>query len=122
MHSIPKYTRAEIISLLKANLFEDNQTLEEASLRVNVDVSDLNKLLSYKSIWTPRDYKLVSQILSINVEALLENLPEEDLNQVSFRALENNEEINQKVKQINHIFESLTYQLKIGSGKNDWKI
>lgn len=119
MHSIPKYTRAEIISLLKANLFEDNQTLEEASLRVNVDVSDLNKLLSYKSIWTPRDYKLVSQILSINVEALLENLPEEDLNQVSFRALENNEEINQKVKQINHIFESLTYQLKIGSGKND---
>ncbi|RIN84626.1 hypothetical protein [Mammaliicoccus sciuri] len=119
MHSIPKYTRAEIISLLKANLFKDNQTLEDASLRFNVDVSDLNKLLSYKSIWTPHDYELVSQILSINVEALLENLPEEDLNQVSFRALENNEEINQKVKQINHIFENLTYQLKIGSGKDD---
>ncbi|WP_436884474.1 hypothetical protein [Mammaliicoccus sciuri] len=122
MHSIPKYTRAEIISLLKDNLFKDNQTLEDASLRVNVDVSDLNKLLSYKPIWTPHDYELVSQILSINVEALLENLPEEDLNQVSFRALENNEEINQKVKQINHIFENLTYQLKIGSGKDDGKI
>lgn len=122
MHSIPKYTRAEIISLLKDNLFKDNQTLEDASLRVNVDVSDLNKLLSYKPIWTPHDYELASQILSINVEALLENLPEEDLNQVSFRALENNEEINQKVKQINHIFENLTYQLKIGSGKDDGKI
>lgn len=118
MYSIPKYTRAEIISLLKTELFKDNQSLKEASLSVSIDVGDLNKLLSHKSIWTPHDYELVSQVIDINIEELLESLPVEDLNQVSYRALENNEEINQKVKQINHIFENLTYQLKIGSGKN----
>ncbi|WP_158260243.1 hypothetical protein [Staphylococcus saprophyticus] len=44
----------------------------------------------------------------------MENLEQEDLNSVSFRALENNEVINKKVAQLNDIFEDLTYQLKIG--------
>ncbi|PTJ64283.1 hypothetical protein BUZ77_12235, partial [Staphylococcus saprophyticus] len=59
-------------------------------------------------------YNIISKIVGIDVNTLLENLEQEDLNSVSFRALENNEVINKKVAQLNDIFEDLTYQLKIG--------
>ena len=51
-------------------------------------------------------------------EILLEHLPQEDLDSISFRALENTEEINHRVKQLDDIFQ-LTYQLKIGSESRD---
>ncbi|HAL09589.1 MAG TPA: hypothetical protein DCO67_06425 [Staphylococcus sp.] len=110
MQLIPKYTRAEIISMLNNALFNN-----EKSLEFNIKENDLNKLFSLKALWMPNDYKLASKIIGIDVEELLSHLPEEDLNQVSFRALENNDLIHEKVNQLNDIFETLTYQLKIGS-------
>ncbi|EJX18962.1 MAG: hypothetical protein ACTHU2_10455 [Staphylococcus equorum] len=122
MKLIPKYTRAEIIKLVKQKVLDSNEDLQRNSEKINIPYSDLQKLLSLNAIWTPKEYQLASKILEISVETLLENLEQEDLSNVSFRALENNEEINNKVSQLNDIFEELTYQLKIGSEIDGRKI
>ena len=44
-------------------------------------------------------------ILKTTPEILLEHLPQEDLDSISFRALENTEEINHRVKQLDDIFQ-----------------
>lgn len=119
---IPKYTRAEIIKLVKQKVLDSNEDLQRNSEKINIPYSDLKKVLSLNAIWTPKEYQLASKILEISVEMLLENLEQEDLSNVSFRALENNEEINNKVSQLNDIFEELTYQLKIGSEIDGRKI
>lgn len=122
MKLIPKYTRAEIIKLVKQKVLDSNEDLQRNSEKINIPYSDLQKVLSLNAIWTPKEYQLASKILEISVETLLENLEQEDLSNVSFRALENNEEINNKVSQLNNIFEELTYQLKIGSEIDGRKI
>ncbi|MDK9857353.1 hypothetical protein [Staphylococcus equorum] len=122
MKLIPKYTRAEIIKLVKQKVLDSNEDLQRNSEKINIPYSDLQKVLSLNAIWTPKEYQLASKILEISVETLLENLEQEDLSNVSFRALENNEEINNKVSQLNDIFEELTYQLKIGSEIDGRKI
>ncbi|MEB7852936.1 hypothetical protein [Staphylococcus equorum] len=122
MKLIPKYTRAEIIKLVKQKVLDSNEDLQRNSEKINIPYSDLKKVLSLNAIWTPKEYQLASKILEISVEMLLENLEQEDLSNVSFRALENNEEINNKVSQLNDIFEELTYQLKIGSEIDGRKI
>lgn len=119
---IPKYTRAEIIKLVKQKVIDSNEDLQKNSEKINIPYSDLQKVLSLNAIWTPKEYQLASKILEINVETLLDNLEQEDLTNVSFRALENNEEINNKVSQLNDIFEDLTYQLKIGSDIDGRKV
>lgn len=119
---IPKYTRAEIIKLVKQKVIDSNEDLQKNSEKINIPYSDLQKVLSLNAIWTPKEYQLASKILEINVETLLDNLEQEDLSNVSFRALENNEEINNKVSQLNDIFEDLTYQLKIGSDIDGRKV
>lgn len=122
MKLIPKYTRAEIIKLVKQKVIDSNEDLQKNSEKINIPYSDLQKVLSLNAIWTPKEYQLASKILEINVETLLDNLEQEDLSNVSFRALENNEEINNKVSQLNDIFEELTYQLKIGSDIDGRKV
>ncbi|PTE24460.1 hypothetical protein BUY92_10135 [Staphylococcus equorum] len=122
MKLIPKYTRAEIIKLVKQKVLDSNEDLQRNSEKINIPYSDLKKVLSLNAIWTPKEYQLASKILEISVEMLLENLEQEDLSNVSFRALENNEEINNKVSLLNDIFEELTYQLKIGSEIDGRKI
>lgn len=122
MKLIPKYTRAEIIKLVKQKVLDSNEDLQRNSEKINIPYSDLKKVLSLNAIWTPKEYQLASKILEISVETLLENLEQEDLSNVSFRALENNEAINNKVSQLNDIFEELTYQLKIGSEIDGRKI
>lgn len=122
MKLIPKYTRAEIIKLVKQKVLDSNEDLQRNSEKINIPYSDLQKVLSLNAIWTPKEYQLASKILEINVETLLDNLEQEDLTNVSFRALENNEEINNKVSQLNDIFEDLTYQLKIGSDIDGRKV
>lgn len=122
MKLIPKYTRAEIIKLVKQKVIDSNEDLQKNSEKINIPYSDLQKVLSLNAIWTPKEYQLASKILEINVETLLDNLEQEDLTNVSFRALENNEEINNKVSQLNDIFEDLTYQLKIGSDIDGRKV
>lgn len=122
MKLIPKYTRAEIIKLVKQKVLDSNEDLQKNSEKFNVPYSDLQKVLSLNAVWTPKEYQLASKILEINVETLLDNLEQEDLSNVSFRALENNEEINNKVSQLNDIFEDLTYQLKIGSDIDGRKV
>ncbi|MGX5791739.1 hypothetical protein ACWKSJ_12000 [Staphylococcus equorum] len=122
MKLIPKYTRAEIIKLVKQKVIDSNEDLQKNSEKINIPYIDLQKVLSLNAIWTPKEYQLASKILEISVETLLENLEQEDLSNVSFRALENNEEINNKVSQLNDIIEDLTYQLKIGSDIDGRKV
>ncbi|MEB7781276.1 hypothetical protein [Mammaliicoccus fleurettii] len=121
MEFIPKYTRLEIINLVKKQLSSSNYS-HESKEQLKLNDSIIKKITSDKSIWTVKEYKLIADILSIDIEDLTSYLPEEELNHISFRALENNEEINQKVKQINEIFELLTYQLKIGSNVKNGEI
>ncbi|MCD8799114.1 hypothetical protein [Mammaliicoccus sciuri] len=111
MYNIPVYTRSEIVQLIKYKILENDNFNE----KLNISNEKLDKLLSLKSIWTPVEYQLAAEITGIEIEKLMANLPQEDLNNISFRALENNDLINNKVHQLNEIFEDLTYQLKIGS-------
>ena len=83
------------------------------------DTKRLHKLLNPSLIWVAQDYQLATTILKTTPEILLEHLPQEDLDSISFRALENTEEINHRVKQLDDIFQLLTYQLKIGSESRD---
>lgn len=114
MNLIPKYTRIEIINLIKRNSNQFNDGLDNHFKTLNISEAKAKKLLSHRAIWTTEDYNIISKTVGIDVNTLLENLEQEDLNSVSFRALENNEVINKKVAQLNDIFEDLTYQLKIG--------
>lgn len=114
MNLIPKYTRIEIINLIKQNSNQFNEGPDNHFKTLNISEAKAKKLLSQSAIWTTEDYKIISKIVGIDVDTLLQNLEQEDLNSVSFRALENNEVINKKVAQLNDIFEDLTYQLKIG--------
>lgn len=100
---IPKYTTTEIVAMIQS------QSLEPSHPALN---------LTADSVWSLREYQLASDAIHIDVEELMSFLPEEDLNNISFRALENNENIQEKVSQVNHIFELLTYQLKIGEAND----
>ncbi|MGK0576045.1 hypothetical protein ROU88_08090 [Macrococcus capreoli] len=102
---IPKYTKEEIVTLIH----QSNQPTDKVNhLKAN-------------NVWTLQDYELASQFLNIEIEALMAILPDEDLSSISFRASQNNDAIQRKVQQVNHIFDALTYQLKIGGG-DDRKI
>ncbi|WP_414047669.1 hypothetical protein ACMGE7_01975 [Macrococcus equi] len=95
---IPKYTTNEIVAMIAQHNGDKHPA----------------RTLSAERVWTLKEYTLASNYLNIPIEELMSLLPEEDLNSISFRALENNAEIHPKVQQVNQIFEALTYQLKIG--------
>ncbi|MCG2181125.1 hypothetical protein [Staphylococcus epidermidis] len=114
MYDIPRYTKREIIQLIK-NKINGN---ESEKIELNISKETLDNLLSYSTIWTLKEYRLAASIIDVQTEKLIDMLPKEDLNKISFRAKENNEEINRRIQQLNDIFENLTYQLKIGSDIN----
>ncbi|WP_210132879.1 hypothetical protein [Staphylococcus sp. GDH8C126P] len=118
MYDIPRYTRREIIQLIN-NKMKGN---ESGKIELNISKETLDKLLSLSSIWTPKEYHLAASIIGVQTEKLIDMLPKEDLNKISFRAKENNEQINRRIQQLNDIFENLTYQLKIGSEISERKI
>lgn len=114
MYDIPRYTRQEIIQLIKSKIYG----IENGRENFNISEETLDKLLSSDAIWTSNEYQLAASIIGFQTTRLIDILPHENLNNISFRAKENNEEINRKVQQLNDIFENLTYQLKIGSEIN----
>ncbi|MEB8114967.1 hypothetical protein [Staphylococcus saprophyticus] len=111
MYDIPKYTRREIIQLINSKIYHNEHGIKD----LNISRETLNKLLSLNAIWTTKEYQLAANIIDVPTENLIDILPHEDLDKISFRAKENNEEINNRVQQLNEIFENLTYQIKIGS-------
>ncbi|TDM50442.1 hypothetical protein ETI06_00255 [Macrococcoides goetzii] len=100
---IPKYTTTEIVAKIQS------QSLDSSHPALN---------LTADKVWSLREYQLASDAIHIDIEELMSFLPEEDLNNISFRALENNENIQEKVREVNQIFELLTYQLKIGEAND----
>lgn len=118
MYDIPRYTRREIIQLINNKI----NGSESEKIELNISKETLDKLLSLSSIWTIKEYRLAASIIGVQTEKLIDMLPKEDLNKISFRAKENNEQINKKIHQLNDIFNNLTYQLKIGSGMSGRKI
>ncbi|KKI53903.1 hypothetical protein ACWEU9_04465 [Staphylococcus xylosus] len=118
MYDIPRYTRREIVQLIN-NKMNGN---ESGKIELNISKETLDKLLSLSSIWTLKEYHLAASIIGVQTEKLIDMLPKEDLNKISFRAKENNEQINRRIQQLNDIFENLTYQLKIGSEISGRKI
>lgn len=100
---IPKYTTTEIVAKIHS------QSLDSCHPALN---------LTADNVWSLREYQLASDAIHIDIEELMSFLPEEDLNNISFRALENNENIREKVREVNQIFELLTYQLKIGEAND----
>lgn len=105
---LPKYSKFEIQSLVRKKL--DQSTSEN----IDADQQIVKEILDGGTFWQSRHYKAAATILDTTPEALLEITPGEPLDSVSFRAAENTEEINQKVAEVNDIFELLAYQLKIG--------
>lgn len=103
---LPKYSKFEIRERVKNEL---SKTEEE------FDQEIVEQILNQDGIWLAEHYKTAAKILDISIEELVSTIPSEDLDSISFRAEENNEEINRTVKEINEIFELLTYQLKIGN-------
>lgn len=105
---LPKYSKFEIQSLVRKKLEKS------ASDNTGADQQIVKEILEDGTFWKSRHYKVAAIILDTTPEALLEITPGEPLDSVSFRAAENTEEINQKVTEVNDIFELLAYQLKIG--------
>ena len=103
---VPRYTQHEISKRIQLLIKMENYDLDE---------STKHKLFNPSLIWISNDFKVAAKLLGTTPEKLLSHLPAEDLSSISFRALENTNEINQKVTQLEDIFQLLTYQLKIGS-------
>lgn len=116
---IPKYTQVEISKRIHNILTNSGLNHTSYAQQYNYNPQVLNKLLNPSLIWTTKEYQLAAKILETTPEQLLSHLPQEELDSVSFRALENTDEINDKVKQLDDIFQLLTYQLKIGSDLHD---
>ena len=116
---IPKYTQVEISKRIQKEIELSGLEPVMYAEHHDYDTKQLHKLLNPSLIWVAQDYQLATTILKTTPEILLEHLPQEDLDSISFRALENTEEINHRVKQLDDIFQLLTYQLKIGSESRD---
>lgn len=116
---IPKYTQVEISKRIHNILANSGLSHTSFAQQSNYNPQVLNKLLNPSLIWTTKEYQLAAKMLETTPEQLLSHLPQEELDSVSFRALENTDEINVKVKQLDDIFQLLTYQLKIGSDLHD---
>lgn len=116
---IPKYTQVEISKRIQKEIEFSGLDQVTFAKHHDYDTKQLRKLLSPNLIWLAQDYQRAATILKTTPEILLEHLPQEDLDSISFRALENTEEINHRVKQLDDIFQLLTYQLKIGSESRD---
>lgn len=112
---IPKYTVSEIIQQINNKLDSKSDFMK----RYNLSEESFRQLMSPTAIWTSTEYSIAADYLDIPVTVLLKLIPEEDLSSISFRALENTDEINNLVQQVNDIFDALTYQLKIGGVKRD---
>lgn len=100
---IPKYTTTEIVTMIQSQSLDSNHP----ALKLTAD-----------QVWSLREYQLASDVVHMDIKELMAFIPEEDLNNVSFRALENNDTIQEKVRHVNQIFEMLTYQLKIGEAND----
>lgn len=101
---LPKYSKYEIQDMIRDKVEETE----------GINNSLTEELLSTDSFWTSKHYQNAAEILEMKPEELVEMLPDEPLESVSFRAVENTEEINEVVEDVNDIFELLAYQLKIG--------
>lgn len=112
---IPKYTQNEIVILIKNLLNKDKKSEKEQQRIQQLSEPELRQLQNVKAVWAAKDYQMAAALLDIEQEDLMSMLPEEDLSNVSFRALENTEEILNKVEELNQIFDSLTYQIKLNN-------
>lgn len=119
MSLIPKYTQIEISKRIQSTIDLSNLDVNEYAIQHCYDITRLQQLLHPTLIWIAKDYQLAAKILHTTPKQLLASLPQEELDSISFRALENTEEINAKVQQLDQIFQLLTYQLKIGSDRRD---
>ncbi|WP_340391575.1 hypothetical protein [Macrococcoides caseolyticum] len=99
---IPKYTTSEIVAMIQRKDGIKHEALE----------------LKDNEVWSLSEYQLAAEYLKMDVTELMSFLPAEDINSISFRAEENNEEIHDKVTQLNEIFEAVIYQIKIGDHNN----
>ncbi|UXR38043.1 ImmA/IrrE family metallo-endopeptidase [Staphylococcus simulans] len=109
---LPKYTQSEIVTLINNVIQNQRKTVEQQAVLDSLSKEELEVLTSIHLIWTEQYYQLAAQILGKSQIELTEMLLAEDLSSVSFRALENTEEILEKTAQINDIFEKLAYQIK----------
>jgi len=116
---IPRFTKVEISKRIQKEINKSELDIDIYAKKYNYNLDTLHKLLNPSLIWIAQDYQLASKIIDIAPEQLLEQLPQEELDSISFRALDNTDEINQKVRQLDDIFQLLTYQLKIGSELHD---
>lgn len=119
MNLIPKYTQIEISNRIQSTIDASHLNIDEYAKQYCYDITRLQRLLQPTLIWIAKDYQLAAKILHTTPKQLLVSLPQEELDSISFRALENTEEINNKVQQLDQIFQLLTYQLKIGSDTHD---
>lgn len=94
-----------------------NKLNEVGENNLAVDRQLIYDLLDEETFWQSSHYKTAAEILETKTEELVEMIPGESLDSISFRAEENTEEINHVVEEVNDIFELLAYQLKIGGTK-----
>lgn len=109
----PKYTRYELAKLVRDKRKEDKLTIDEMASRFDVDNNFWESIENATRVFNVRIYKIISQYLNLSLDELLSK-ENNNMESISFRTKENNEEIEFAVKVANKIFDEMIMQEKIG--------
>jgi transcriptional regulator with XRE-family HTH domain len=110
----PKYTRYELAKMVKEKRESLGLLPDQMAEAHGITVTLLNKIEGASRLFNATMYNAVSSILKIPVESLLEK-ETDDLDAISFRASEQNPELEETVRIANMLFDEIIMQEKIGT-------
>lgn len=108
----PMFTSYELSHKVYEVIARTGLSVKEFASANNLSFFDLNKVVEARGSFSPKMYKLCSNVLNVPIDTILGEIQDPD--QVSYRTSDDNQNVKDTVAAANMLFTEIIMQQKIG--------
>lgn len=108
----PMFTSYELSHKVCEVISRTGLSVKEFASANNLSFLDLNKVVEARGSFSPKMYKLCSNVLNVPIDTILGEIQDPD--QVSYRTSDDNQNVKDTVAAANMLFNEIIMQQKIG--------
>lgn len=108
----PMFTSYELSHKVCEVIARTGLSVKEFASANNLSFLDLNKVVEARGSFSPKMYKLCSNVLNVPIDTILGEIQDPD--QVSYRTSDDNQNVKDTVAAANMLFNEIIMQQKIG--------
>jgi ribosome-binding protein aMBF1 (putative translation factor) len=110
----PVYTSYELSKEVKEKRHKDGLSIEEFSIKYDVDSGLVNQIETTNQVFSPKLLKVCAKILSLPIKEITRTI-EDDVCAISYRSSDDSDGVKRTVNIANKIFNEIIMQKKISA-------